>query len=290
MVEHLEDFADKRENIDLAKLRSALKYAGTHPAPQEDESDAGNAKTEFPAGAVQPVAATTSIMSKMMSFDWLHGAPVDATECDAERLMRDVLLAFEKTPAYKEAFDSIGSPVLRQMIRNFLDGKPILEAFGTGGPLQYSWAKRPADAQRRSDLPVIYEDAADTKPMTIWCEPFSNWGQTVKTGPTVRFMPTTVLGVQNLVSFARQNGRRIRCAGHRHSWSPMFVNNGTDDILVSFVSRSQADDIPNRLSLEPSACNAGNELKTISLLAETTAAGQRLCRIGAAVTNEDFRR
>ncbi|EOD53081.1 putative fad-binding type 2 protein [Neofusicoccum parvum UCRNP2] len=70
----------------------------------------------------------------------------------------------------------------------------------------------------------------------------------------------------------------------------MFVNNGTDDILVSFVSRSQADDIPNRLSLEPSACNAGNELKTISLLAETTAAGQRLCRIGAAVTNEDFRR
>lgn len=106
------------------------------------------------------------------------------------------------------------------------------------------------------------------------------------------FMPTTVVGIQNLVKYAIQHDRRVRCAGFRHSWSYMYA--GTNDILVSFVSRREATHVPNCISFQPDEFNkpGGSELKRIELLGENdlSADGKRLCKVGVAITNEDFRR
>ncbi|KAI0751748.1 hypothetical protein C8Q80DRAFT_1098607 [Daedaleopsis nitida] len=138
------------------------------------------------------------------------------------------------------------------------------------------------------DLPTVYEDEEKTKVMEVhFREPFSNWGQTVNHEPRYTFLPTTVLGVQNLVRYAVANKLRVRCAGYRHSWSPIFSQE--DNILVSFVNLEQVTKLPNPMSLLPGDFVGDGELRTIELkeqLGET----KRLCRIGVAVTNEDFRR
>ncbi|KAI0794153.1 hypothetical protein C8Q74DRAFT_1347404 [Fomes fomentarius] len=118
-------------------------------------------------------------------------------------------------------------------------------------------------------------------------EPFSNWGGTVHNKPRFTFLPTTVLGVQNLVRYAAASGLRVRCAGYRHSWSSIFSSD--DAILVSFVDIEQVTTLPDPMSLAHCDSTGGGELKTIELQ-EQLGDTKRLCRIGAGVTNEDFRR
>ncbi|KAK8034257.1 hypothetical protein PG993_009252 [Apiospora rasikravindrae] len=121
---------------------------------------------------------------------------------------------------------------------------------------------------------------------------FHNWGQTVTNTPQYTFVPSTVLGVQNLVRWAASNNRRVRCAGYRHSWSPIFSQD--NNILVSFVELTQVTSIPDAMSLQPGDFTGAmvpglSEFKTIELK-EQLGPKKRLCRIGAGVTNEDFRR
>ncbi|KAF8164466.1 hypothetical protein K438DRAFT_1617377 [Mycena galopus ATCC 62051] len=118
---------------------------------------------------------------------------------------------------------------------------------------------------------------------------FVNWGETVKNTPTYTFVPTTVLGVQNIVRYASAHSLRVRCSGFRHSWAPVFSQ--SSEILISFVNLAEVTTLPDPTSLLPGDYTGTGvrDLKTIELK-EQTAPNKRLCRIGAAVTNEDFRR
>jgi len=118
--------------------------------------------------------------------------------------------------------------------------------------------------------------------------PFENWGMTVRNTPKYTFFPTTVLGIQNLVKYANKMDLRVRCAGYRHTWSSSFSQD--NEILVSFVDLELVTTLPDPSSLLPGHYSGANvpELKTIELK-EQTAPNKRLCRIGAAVTNEEFR-
>jgi hypothetical protein len=121
--------------------------------------------------------------------------------------------------------------------------------------------------------------------------PFENWGQTVSNVPRYTFVPTKVLGLQNLVLYAREQNLRVRCAGYRHSWSPSFSANG--EILVSLLNLKQVTEIPDASDLGPSMANVpGNELKTIELVPGSLSEdhSKHLARIGVSVTNEEFRR
>jgi hypothetical protein len=72
-------------------------------------------------------------------------------------------------------------------------------------------------AQKRPHSAVL---EADGKPM--WYIPglaFSNWGLTVKNNPSESFVARTVVGVQNLVKWAKKQGKTVRLAGYRHTWS-----------------------------------------------------------------------
>ncbi|KAI9881007.1 MAG: hypothetical protein M1830_009501 [Pleopsidium flavum] len=163
--------------------------------------------------------------------------------------------------------------------------------------------------------PMIYEDADKTKvmePLSMMTSlisescnefqhltsikvysntPFENWGRTVKNVPKYTFVPTKVLGLQNLVKYAKANNLRVRCSGYRHSWSPTFSANR--EILVSLLNLDQVAKIPDRTSVSPTPLsNVDNELKVIELAPTSPPASpnKRLVRVGVAVTNEEFRR
>ncbi|KAF2244994.1 hypothetical protein BU26DRAFT_434179 [Trematosphaeria pertusa] len=120
--------------------------------------------------------------------------------------------------------------------------------------------------------------------------PFENWGQTVKNLPKFTFLPTTVRGVQNVVQFAAAKNYRVRCAGYRHSWSSIFSQD--NEVFISFVNLHTVTTLPDPMSLIPGEYDPTTvpELKTIELKEETVPGEKRLCRVGAAVTNEEFRR
>lgn len=119
---------------------------------------------------------------------------------------------------------------------------------------------------------------------------FENWGENVKNTPQYTFVPSTVLGLQNLVKFTKEKGLRVRCAGYRHSWSPIF--SADNQILVSLLDLDEVNTIPDSLAIGPDAVPNGNELMSIDILEKPSflPSGKNAVRVGAAVTNEAFRR
>lgn len=119
---------------------------------------------------------------------------------------------------------------------------------------------------------------------------FENWGQNVKNTPKYTFVPTKVLGLQNLIKYAKANNFRVRCSGYRHSWSPTFSAN--NEILVSLLDLAQVNTTPDPLAIAADAPTNGNELMSIDILEKPAflASGKNVVRVGAAVTNEAMRR
>jgi len=73
-------------------------------------------------------------------------------------------------------------------------------------------------AEHRQGHPDVFE--GDGKPM--WHVPglaFKNWGLTVQNNPSDSFVARTVVGVQNLVKWAKKKGKTVRLSGYRHTWS-----------------------------------------------------------------------
>lgn len=117
---------------------------------------------------------------------------------------------------------------------------------------------------------------------------FRNWGQTVKDLPKYTCVPKNVADIQKIVRFGKKTGLGVRCAGYRHSWSPIFGRKG--EILVSLLPIDRATEIPNIEAL-PFPDSRPNDLESIELLdGPARAGGKRLVRLGCATTNERLRR
>ncbi|KAH7337903.1 hypothetical protein BKA66DRAFT_479830 [Pyrenochaeta sp. MPI-SDFR-AT-0127] len=228
---------------------------------------------------------------------------------------------FRHTLAYKTALSNIASKELRQQIDNFVSGKSAKEVVADkesplvshkGPPVTHHFSLlkelqnlllscfelkaaikgifHPKHKHVR-DLPVVYEDLNDSKVVECVSEvPFENWGSTVHNTPKLTFLPNTVKGVQNIVRFALSKNYRVRCAGYRHSWSSIFSQD--NEVCISFVNLKTVTTLPDPMTLIPGKYNPATvpELKTIELKEETVPGKKRLCRVGAAVTNEEFRR
>jgi hypothetical protein len=124
--------------------------------------------------------------------------------------------------------------------------------------------------------PVRYFDAAE----------FRNWGRTVRNRPAVTFVPRTKHGVREIVRWASANRLRVRAAGYRHTWSDFFSADG--QVLVSMLPPHVVENLPaSQPPIDPR-----NELQGIEVVGTIREDGARkaLCRIGAATTNEQFRR
>jgi hypothetical protein len=141
-----------------------------------------------------------------------------------------------------------------------------------------------------SDLPMIYEDEEQTMIMEVHEEvPFNNWALSVCNIPRYTFFPKKVLGLQNLVKYAKHNNFRVRCGGYRHSWSQSFCQNG--EILVSLLNLEEVTTIPDPLPIGADYIDPHNELKVIQMASSASADEETsLVRVGVSVTNEQFRR
>jgi len=115
---------------------------------------------------------------------------------------------------------------------------------------------------------------------------FQNWGRTVMNVPSITCVPKTKTGVCNLVKWAAANGKSVRVAGYRHTWTDLYSSN--DQVLVSLLPLDVVEDLPAR---EP-GIDPTDELQGIQIVGSLVENGvtKALCRIGAATTNEQFRR
>ncbi|KAL7266367.1 hypothetical protein RUND412_011088 [Rhizina undulata] len=229
-------------------------------------------------------------------------------ETDAEACNRQLLQSIRLHPAFITAYNELDED-LQTKLTAFIDGESASNITKRGfwvppSPAAKQHFKRMEDSgatlisrnwlnSKRGTSPVIYEDAAKTIVMTVYVSAeFENWGLTVSNTPAYTFVPTTVLGLQNLMVFAIANNKRVRAAGYRHTWSSMFSED--DQIFVSMLNVKTATFVPDPSSLIPnSADNASNEFKQIELATEDIAGYEgkkRLARVGASVTNEEFRR
>ncbi|RDA94540.1 hypothetical protein CP533_2744 [Ophiocordyceps camponoti-saundersi (nom. inval.)] len=248
--------------------------------------------------------------------------PVLEGHFDPEVQIRGFLKTFQHTVTFKKALSSIDNAQIRAEVEKFVAGKSTKEVTdGHGfnlaalpsGPVKHHFSLLDTlkkivltglDLRQEihnlfqgeffdrhfKDLPIVYEDGAETKVMEVYSNvPFENWGLSVQNTPNFTFLPSTVVGLQNLVKYAKENNYRVRCAGYRHSWSPAFSQES--QILVSFVDLDTVTTLPDPMSITGGDYTGQDvpELKTIELK-EARSDGRRLCRIGAAVTNEEFRR
>lgn len=112
----------------------------------------------------------------------------------------------------------------------------------------------------------------------------------MKNTPRYTFVPTTVLGLQNVVKYAKANNFRVRCSGYRHSWSTTF--SADNEILISLLDLKEVTTIPDPLAIGSDVTSDGNELKRIDILKKPAflSSGKDIVRVGVAVTNEAFRR
>lgn len=155
--------------------------------------------------------------------------------------------------------------------------------------------------------PRIWENETGTRIMEVHQNaPFHNWANSVENTPRYTFVPTTVLGLSNLVKWAKVEGYRVRCSGYRHSWSNTFSQD--KQVLVSLLNLDSVQRTPDTMSIVAEQGDVDldldrdgrldvNELKTIELDPEIEGLvlgdgeeGKMFCRVGAAVTNEQFRR
>jgi hypothetical protein len=239
---------------------------------------------------------------------------------DPEQHLRSFLKAFQKTPVYQAAFKQLDETTKTQ-IDAFIGGKSgegilkqesgksvfhlppsppalhhfkdfIEEVFHHGehhektGAATVGVTEKPAAA----DLPVIYEDEAKTMIMEVYGETqFNNWGQCVQNTPKYTFIPKKVLGLQNLVKYAKEHKFRVRVGGYRHSWSPSFSQNG--EILISLLNLKEVTTIPDPVSISADYIDPQNELKVIQMAPGAATTGETsIVRVGVSVTNEQFRR
>lgn len=180
------------------------------------------------------------------------------------------------SPGVKHHFSLLNS--LKNLLNECLSAKHEIEGKGL---------IKPANLE---NLPIVYEDGNKKVIMEVYSDvPFENWGLSISNTPQYTFLPTTVIGIQNLVHYATENNFRIRCSGYRHSWGPIFGDG--KDILVSFVNLNTVTTLPDPLTIagEDASTQALSELGSIEIVGDA-ASGGKFVRLGVAVTGEGFRR
>lgn len=114
----------------------------------------------------------------------------------------------------------------------------------------------------------------------------TNWGENISFSPKLIFIPKTIEGICNVVKWANEQNFKIRVGGYRHTWNPVYPDNG--QILISLLGL----DYINSDASSSSVCDntgAGKELKHIEFVPGCTESNKIFCKVGGAVTNDELR-
>ncbi|KIO22766.1 hypothetical protein M407DRAFT_216008 [Tulasnella calospora MUT 4182] len=110
--------------------------------------------------------------------------------------------------------------------------------------------------------------------------PFSNWGGNIKNTPRYTFVARTVVGVENLVKWAKEKNYKVRSAGYTHTWSNSYSETG--QVLVTLLPLSEASTYPS-----PEPPMNSKYLQSIEVVKDL--GDHAHVRIGAGTTNYQFR-
>ena len=111
---------------------------------------------------------------------------------------------------------------------------------------------------------------------------FQNWGGTVNTKPKVIFYPRNKLDIISIVKYAKSLELSVRCIGYRHTWTDMYADN--NQIYISMIPKG----VYEKIHIQKIKRNPKNDLQDIQII--ETSDRNALCKIGASVTNEQFRK
>jgi hypothetical protein len=230
------------------------------------------------AGAVEGVAGAVEGGAHLA--DLLLEARAD--RLTRAELARGLLVLMESVPELRAQLDKL--PPLARRYADAIVAQHPLSATELLAPPESPTVSALRAKLRAAAQPFDAVREADGTPvLCVLNEVFVNWGLTVQNSPAATFIPTTKAGVGNVVRWAAQQGKRVRASGYRHTWDEFY--SADDQVLISMLPLNVVEDLPAQ---EP-AIDPANELQGIELLG-SPAPGKMLCKIGAATTNEQFRR
>ncbi|AYV83313.1 MAG: hypothetical protein Hyperionvirus5_119 [Hyperionvirus sp.] len=113
---------------------------------------------------------------------------------------------------------------------------------------------------------------------------YSNWSHQIKSMPYITFVPYTKTGICNIVKWARKSHLQVRACGYRHTFSELHPDS-VNHIVISMLPLKNVETLPSEeIEIDPR-----NELMGIEILRETHSGKKALVKIGASVTNSQFR-
>lgn len=188
-------------------------------------------------------------------------------------------------PEPRAHFESLPEDEAEPLRQSLAFDAPAPNAWDSHRHRDYVQAVRDLFHRHAEDFHEVAE--ADGRPMQcVRSAAFQNWGRTVQNVPYLTCIPRTKIGVCNLVKWAAANGKTVRVSGYRHTWSDLY--SADNQVLVSLLPLNVVEDLPAR---EP-GIDPHNELQGIKIVGTVEEDGvtKGLCKIGAATTNEQFRR
>lgn len=225
-----------------AKKRPTTAHDDISASPS-DKSGKPSSRTSSPAPATSPIAIASS--SAASSSSPVAGSPISAA--------------------------TVGSPGSGH-------GSGKIKHHAPGAPLKIS------QLTFARDDPVTKIVEFDGKPVKT-LKPkseFENFGQNLHHKPAITFEPQTRTGVANVVKWAVANGKRVRCAGFRHTWSNLYSEN--DQILLSMIPASKATG--KSFNAVTPVIPTPDDLEGITWIGEENGVGY--VKIGASTSNGQF--
>lgn len=231
------------------------------------------------------------------------GENLDPQLSDSQRraslYVRRVLRAIRDTEEFKRARALLPEDV-RQKLDDFLDGKRLSEILPSDPPEFIEQHPEAAnDASAPTGAPALEEFSElshelssvklsdETECMVAQRLRFQNWGQTVNNVPEWTAVPEKIGTVTSLVKHAKQNNKRIRASGYRHTWGDMYSEDG--HYLISMLGIRRVTQLPDFSPIFYPWRE--HELNKIELKEVSTDTGPvAYVQLGAGVTNEGFRR
>jgi len=150
-------------------------------------------------------------------------------------------------------------------------------------------------ADSTTSVDVIYQPLVEIMERTgefVKCylrnDSLTNWGENINFSPKYVFVPKTKEGICNVVKWAssEEQNLKIRVSGYRHTWNPVYPDNG--QILISLLGISYVDSNASSSAVDDET-GAGKELKEIAYVPGSTESNKIFCKVGGAVTNDELR-
>ncbi len=204
----------------------------------------------------------------------------------ADSLLRDTLYAWMMKDAQLRAhFEHLSEEQAQQLDRFLANEEGARKPWESHNHHEFLGWLRNLLRDQAEDLEQVRE--GDGTPVKcLHNVVFQNWGWTVENIPSITCIPKTKVGICNLVKWAAANQKSVRVSGYRHTWTDLYSD--TDQVLISLLPLDDVECLP---APEP-GIDPSDQLQGIEIVGQIEEGGvtKALCRIGAATTNEQFRR